>query len=141
MPPPLAPPEQLPDRGEGADVRLKNIGGELIEAGEDGRGLREAIRRQEREPDSPITEWRADSMPEAGSHESWGKQIRRASESMYQARLAADAGLFNSCASPAESLPRAASRSRCCSTRVISRIRSDMIPTKRVASSGILCTS
>jgi len=90
MPPPVAPAEQLPDRGEGADIRLKNVGGEPIEAGEDGRGLREEIRRQkrEREPD-PITEWRADSMPEAGSHESFSKQLRRASESQYEARLSA----------------------------------------------------
>jgi hypothetical protein len=57
------------------------------------------------------------------------------------ARFAADAGLFNSCASPADSLPRPASRSRCCSNRVASRIRSDISPTSRVASSGILCTS
>ena len=95
MPAPVAPPEQLPDRGEGADVRLKNIGGEPIEAGEDGRGLREEIRRQKRERDDPVTEWRADSMPEAGSHESFGKQIRRASESMYNARLAATAKEFS----------------------------------------------
>jgi hypothetical protein len=94
MPPPVAPAEQLPDRSEGADVRLKNIGGELIEAGEDGRGLREEVRRQKRERDDPITEWRADSMPEAGSHESFGNQIRRASESMYNARLAATAKEF-----------------------------------------------
>src|SRR6516165_7343993 len=95
MPPPVAPAEQLPDRSEGADVRLKNIGGELIEAGEDGRGLREEVRRQKRERDDPVTEWRADSMPEAGSHESFGKQIRRASESMYNARLAATAKEFS----------------------------------------------
>jgi len=95
MEPPVAPAEQLPDRGEGADVRLKNIGGEPIEAGEDGRGLREEIRRQKRERDDPVTEWRADSMPEAGSHESFGKQIRRASESMYNARLAATAKEFS----------------------------------------------
>ena len=94
MEPPVAPAEQLPDRGEGADVRLKNIGGEPIEAGEDGRGLREEIRRQKRERDDPVTEWRADSMPEAGSHESFGKQIRRASESMYNARLAATVSEF-----------------------------------------------
>jgi hypothetical protein len=88
MPPPVAPPEQLPDRGEGADVRLKNIGGELIEAGEDGRGLREEIRRQKRERDDPIYEWKADAaMPEPGPSESWGKQLRRASESQYEARL------------------------------------------------------
>ena len=57
------------------------------------------------------------------------------------ARFAADAGLFNSCASPAESFPRAASRSRCCSMRVTSRIRSDISPTSRFANSGIFCTS
>src|SRR6516162_9371100 len=91
MPPPVAPAETIPQ--DNGDIRLKRIS-DPIESGEDGRGLREAIRRQEREPD-PITEWRADSMPEAGSHESFGKQIRRASESMYNARLAATAKEFS----------------------------------------------
>src|SRR6516165_1370764 len=93
MPAPVAPPEQLPDRGEGADVRLKNIGGEPIELGE-GQGLRDEIRRQQREQAAPIVEWRAEAaMPEPGPSESWGKQLRRASESQYEARvssLAAD---------------------------------------------------
>jgi hypothetical protein len=86
MPPPVAPAEQLPDRGEGADVRLKYVS-DPIESGEDGRGLREEVRRQKREAD-PVYEWKADAaMPEPGPSESWGKQIRRASESMYEARL------------------------------------------------------
>src|SRR6516164_1784910 len=91
MPPPVAPQETIPQ--DSGDVRLKNIGGELIEAGEDGRGLREEIRRRKGEPD-PIYEWKADAaMPEPGPSESWGKQLRRASESQYEARvssLAAD---------------------------------------------------
>jgi len=88
MPPPVAPPEQLPDRGEGADVRLKNIGGEPIEAGEDGRGLREEVRRQQRERADPIYEWKADAaMPPPGEHEAFSKQLRRASKSQYEARL------------------------------------------------------
>ena len=61
---------------------------------------------------------------------------RKASETTI-ARFAAEAGLLSSCASPAESLPREASRSRCCSTRVISRTRSDMNPTRRAVNSGI----
>ena len=56
------------------------------------------------------------------------------------ARLAAEAGLFNSCAKPAESFPKLAKRSICCSYRVVSRIRSDIWPTRRWASSRILCT-
>jgi hypothetical protein len=88
MPPPVAPAETIPQ--DSGDIRLKHVS-DPIEAGEDGRGLREEVRRQQRERAAPITEWRADSMPEAGSHESWGKQLKRASESMYQARLEADA--------------------------------------------------
>ena len=44
--------------------------------------------------------------------------LNSVSRSWLAARFAADAGLFNSCANPAESLPSAASRSRCCSIRV-----------------------
>jgi hypothetical protein len=86
MPPPVAPPEQLPDRGEGADIRLKHVS-DPIEAGEDGRGLREEVRRRRGEPD-PIYEWKAEAaMPEPGPSESWGKQLRRASASQHEARL------------------------------------------------------
>ena len=42
---------------------------------------------------------------------------------------------------PAESFPRDANRSRCCSIRVVSRIRSDIRPTRRCVNSGIFCTS
>jgi hypothetical protein len=95
MQPPTAPPEQLPDRGEGADVRLKNIGGEPIEAGEDGRGLREEVRRQKREQAAPIVEWRADAaMPPPGEHEAWAKQLKRASSSISEARLASLTKVF-----------------------------------------------
>ena len=65
----------------------------------------------------------------------------RMSRNWLTARLVAEAGLLSSCASPAESFPREANRSRCCSKRVASRIRSDITPTRRVVSSGIFCTS
>jgi hypothetical protein len=85
MPAPIAPAETIPQ--DSGDVRLKNIGGEVIEAGEDGRGLREEVRRQQRETDA-LYEWKADAaMPEPGEHESFSKQLRRASESQYEARL------------------------------------------------------
>jgi len=57
------------------------------------------------------------------------------------ARFAAEAGLLSSCASPADSFPSAANRSRCCSNRVDSRIRSDITPTRRLANSGIFWIS
>ena len=65
----------------------------------------------------------------------------RMSRSWLVARLAAEAGLLSSCASPADSFPREANRSRCCSIRVVSRILSDISPTSRLTSSGIFCTS
>jgi hypothetical protein len=71
---------------------LKHVS-DPIELGDDGAAFRKEIRRQKGEPD-PITEWRADALPEAGEHESFGKQIRRASESMMNARLAATAKEF-----------------------------------------------
>jgi hypothetical protein len=84
MPPPVAPAETIPQ--DSGDIRLKRIS-DPIESGEDGRGLREEVRRQQREAD-PIYEWKADAaMPEPGPSESWGKQLRRASESQYEARL------------------------------------------------------
>ena len=86
MPPPVAPAETIPQ--DSGDIRLKRIS-DPIEAGEDGRGLREEIGRQQRdrEPD-PLYEWRADAaMPPPGEHESFSKQLRRASESQYEARL------------------------------------------------------
>src|SRR5262245_39667318 len=74
--------ETLPERNP-EDVRLKHIS-DPITLSEDGREL-----RRKGEPD-PIYEWRADAaMPEPGPSESHDKQIRRASQSMHQARLAA----------------------------------------------------
>jgi hypothetical protein len=92
MPPPSAPAETIPQ--DSGDIRLKHVS-DPIEAGEDGRGLREEIRRQKREREAdPIYEWKADAaMPTPGEHESFSKQLRRASESQYEARvssLAAD---------------------------------------------------
>ena len=46
MPPPVAPAETIPQ--DSGDIRLKRIS-DPIESGEDGRGLREEIRRQKRE--------------------------------------------------------------------------------------------
>src|SRR5262245_11608744 len=74
------------------DIRLKHVDGEPIHLDETGNSeqLRSEIRRQQREPD-PITEWKASDevMPPPGPSESHDKQIRRASESMRQARMAA----------------------------------------------------
>src|SRR5262245_9091007 len=72
------------------DIRLKNVDGAPIHLDETGSERREEIRRQKREPDS-ITEWKASDevMPPPGPSESHNKQIRRASESMRQARMAA----------------------------------------------------
>src|SRR5262245_42381250 len=79
-------PEQLPQDGE--DVRLKRIS-DPIRLGEDGAGLRAALRKREADP---ITEWRAgEALPPPGEHESTGKQLRKASESMLLARKAAAA--------------------------------------------------
>src|SRR6516162_2069429 len=87
MPPPVAPAETIPQ--DSGDIRLKRIS-DPIESGEDGRGLREEIRRQKREEADPIYEWKADAaMPPPGEHESFSKQLRRASESQYEARLSA----------------------------------------------------
>jgi hypothetical protein len=83
MPPPVAPDKTIPQ--DSGDIRLRHIS-DPIELSE-GQGLREEIRRQKREAD-PIYEWKADALPEAGEHESFGKQIRRASESQAQARAA-----------------------------------------------------
>jgi hypothetical protein len=81
--PPAAPPEQLPDRGEGADIRLKHVS-DPIEMGE----LKKEVRRQEQEP--PIVQWDAGNvMPEPGPSESFAKQIRRATEALPKARMAA----------------------------------------------------
>src|SRR5262249_23696554 len=52
----------------------------------EGKTLRAEI--PEREPD-PIYSWQAGALPEAGEHENFSKQIKRASESMYSARMAA----------------------------------------------------
>ena len=92
MPPPVAPAETIPQ--DSGDIRLKRIS-DPIEAGEDGRGLREEIRRQKREPDAPIVEWRAeDAMPPPGEHEAWAKQLKRASSSISEARLASLTKVF-----------------------------------------------
>jgi len=84
MPAPVAPSEQLPQDGD--DIRLKRIGGEPIELDVEGKALRAEI--PERAPDV-LYEWKAGALPEAGEHENFSKQIKRASESMYNARLAA----------------------------------------------------
>jgi hypothetical protein len=92
MPPPVAPAETIPQ--DSGDVRLKRIS-DPIEAGEDGRGLREEIRRQQREQGAPIVEWRADAaMPPPGEHEAWAKQLKRASSSISEARLASLTKVF-----------------------------------------------
>ena len=92
MPPPVAPAETIPQ--DSGDIRLKRIS-DPIEAGEDGRGLREEVRRQKREQAAPIVEWRADAaMPPPGEHEAWAKQLKRASSSISEARLASLTKVF-----------------------------------------------
>jgi hypothetical protein len=88
MPPPVAPPETIPQ--DSGDIRLQRIS-DPIESGEDGRGLREEVRRQKREREAdPVYEWKADAaMPPPGPSERFEKQLRRASESQYEARLSA----------------------------------------------------
>src|SRR5262249_43906167 len=84
MPARVAGPELLEPDG---DIRLKRIGGEPIELDVEGKALRAEI--PEREPD-PIYEWRAEqALPPPGPSESTHKQIKKASESQYRARMAA----------------------------------------------------
>jgi hypothetical protein len=92
MPAPVAPAETIPQ--DSGDVRLKHVS-DPIEFGDNGAALRKEIRRQERERDAPIVEWRAeDAMPPPGEHESWGKQLKRASSSMSDVRLASLTKVF-----------------------------------------------
>ena len=92
MPAPVAPAETIPQ--DSGDIRLKHVA-DPIEGGEDGRGLREEVRRQKREQDAPIVEWRAeDAMPPPGEHEAWAKQLKRASSSISEARLASLTKVF-----------------------------------------------
>jgi hypothetical protein len=92
MPPPVAPAETIPQ--DSGDIRLKHVS-DPIEFGDNGAALRKEIRRQEREQAAPIVEWRAeDAMPPPGEHESWGKQLKRASSSMSDVRLASLTKVF-----------------------------------------------
>jgi hypothetical protein len=92
MPAPVAPAETIPQ--DNGDIRLKHVA-DPIEAGEDGRGLREEVRRQQREQAGPIVEWRAENaMPPPGEHEAWAKQLKRASSSISEARLASLTKVF-----------------------------------------------
>src|SRR5262249_30617014 len=87
MPAPAAPADQLPQDGD--DVRFKRIN-DPIALSQDGRELRDEIRRRNGDSDDPIYEWKADqAMPPPGEHESFGKQIKRATSAMREARLAA----------------------------------------------------
>ena len=70
-------------------MRLKHVS-DPIELGDDGAALRKEIRRQEREQEPPIVKWDAENvMPEPGPSESFAKQIRRATEALPKARMAA----------------------------------------------------
>src|SRR6516164_8579311 len=85
--PPVAPAETIPQ--DSGDVRLKHVS-DPIELGDDGAALRKEIRRQEREQEPPIVKWDAENvMPEPGPSESFAKQIRRATEALPKARMAA----------------------------------------------------
>jgi hypothetical protein len=87
MPPPAAPAEQLPQDGD--DVRVKRIN-DPITLSVDGRELRDEIRRQKGDSEDPPYVWRAEqAMPPPGEHEGYHRQIKRASEAMHSARMAA----------------------------------------------------
>ena len=109
MPAPVAGPERLPDRSEGADLRLKRIGGEPIELGQDGAELNQAMRGREAPPDAHVTTdgynqdklaptyaWNASLLPEAGEHESPHHQARRFSHAMSEKRKGDAAGELDS---------------------------------------------
>jgi len=64
----------------------------------------------------------------------------RTSRSWIGARLAAEADYSVHARVPPKAFPKKASRSRCCSIRVVSRILSDIRPTRRWVNSGIFCT-
>ena len=83
-------PELLPHDPE--NVVTRRLPGEPIHLSEDGRELKDEIRRRREGNDDAITEWRAaDALPPPGESESTAKQLRKASESMLLARRAAAA--------------------------------------------------
>ena len=89
LPAPVAGPEQLPDRSEDADVRLRNIS-DPISLSEDGHELRDEIRRRKGDAEPPIHAWKAgNALPIPGPSESHDKQLRRATSAMREARVAA----------------------------------------------------
>jgi hypothetical protein len=97
-------PETLPEPTE--DVRTKRIA-DPIEFGTDGAGLRAELRKREAAED-PIFEWKADqAMPPPGEHESFSKQIKRASEAMHTARVTAMGKQISELPSVTEELGRA----------------------------------
>jgi hypothetical protein len=73
---------------------MRRIEGEPIHLDETGSELRSEIRKQREGIEDSITEWRAGDLDPAGEHESHDKQLRRASESLYRARMAATAKQF-----------------------------------------------
>src|SRR5215471_8587479 len=82
--------ELLPHDPE--NVVTRRLPGEPIHLSEDGRELRDEIKRRKEGNDDAITEWRAaDALPPPGESESTAKQLRKASESMLLARKAAAA--------------------------------------------------
>jgi hypothetical protein len=76
------------------DVRLRRIEGPTIHVDETGSELREEIRRRREGTEEPIVEWRAGDLDPAGEHEGHHKQIKRASEALFNARQAATAKYF-----------------------------------------------
>jgi hypothetical protein len=67
MPAPVAGPETLPDPDPDSDVRLKRIA-DPITLSEDGRELRDEIRRQRGDTEDPVYTWRGRS----GHAAAWG---------------------------------------------------------------------
>jgi hypothetical protein len=82
-----APPEPQGDVDDIITRRIDNP----IHMDEDGRELRQEIRQRKGADADPVVEWKAGDLPEAGEHEGHHTQIKRASEALYNARMAATA--------------------------------------------------
>jgi hypothetical protein len=68
---------------------MRRIEGEPIHLDERGTELRDEIKKRREGVEDSITEWRADNLDPAGEHEGHHTQLKRASESLYRARMAA----------------------------------------------------
>jgi hypothetical protein len=71
---------------------------------------------------APIAKWNADSLPEAGAHESPHRQVRRASDALRSARMAAKAAAF-------ETLPSMTPQESREAAEVFDKIETVKVPT------------